>query len=354
MGNIDIKILEDTLNNQYNDFLLKTHGAFIYHSLKYRELLTRLFPGDTYEYLIAVDGEGSIIGCLPIFYRKGEYGIVANSLPYYGAHGCVLAQNDKVRELLLKRYNTTLIEHNCVASTIIGSPDEDFDLIYKKYISPDYIDERIELMTYFDYNMGQDYKQILMTQYHYKTRNVIRKAEKMGVKVCIDNSLESIEFLYNVHKDNMEAIGGIPKAYCFFETFPQIFETGVDYDVYIATINDKKVAAMLIFYYQGTVEYYTPAIVNEYRSYQPLSLLIFEAMSDAMNKGFVRWNWGGTGVNQTSLYNFKSKWGTTETRYYYYTKIFDANILKLEKEEILNCYHNYYVFPFNQIENKDI
>ena len=80
------------------------------------------------------------------------------------------------------------------------------------------------------------------------------------------------------------------------------YEAGLDYDIYVAYMQGVKIAAMLVFYFNGTVEYYTPAIVSEYRNYQPLSLMIYIAMQDAMKKGMEKWNWGGTGLTQTSLY----------------------------------------------------
>ena len=50
---------------------------------------------------------------------------------------------------------------------MIGSPLEDYDLFYKEIIRPDYIDERIELMTYFPYDSELPASDALMKQYHH-------------------------------------------------------------------------------------------------------------------------------------------------------------------------------------------
>jgi len=63
----------------------------------------------------------------------------------------------------------------------------------------------------------------------------------------------------------------------------------------------------LLFYYGKTIEYFTPVFRNEYRSYQPMSLLIYQAMVDGAKAGYERWNWGGTWENQEGVYRFKSK-----------------------------------------------
>lgn len=349
MKAFDIKVLTDEYADKYEKYVSNKKDSLMYWSLKYRKILSD-FLGDESEYLIALDTDDNVIGCLPIFYRKdADFGVVSNSLPYYGSHGGVLADDGEVRNSLLDEYMNHVHAKNCVASTIVGSPLIDYDGLYKKKLEPDYMDERIELMTYFPYGDSLNVDEALMSKYHYKVRNVIRKAIKNGVEVKLNHSMEAVEFLYNTHKENMMAIGGLPKEKRFFDMISTHYEAGVDYDIYIAYMQDVKVAAMLVFYFNGTVEYYTPAIVSEYRNYQPLSLLIYVAMQEAMKKGMEKWNWGGTGLTQTSLYTFKSRWGTTETRYYYYTKIWDKNILKVNQKDILQKFSNYYVYPFNQV-----
>lgn len=347
--NFTIKKLTKEYEEKYNSFVLNKCESLMYYSLKFRVFLTELL-GDRSEYLIAVDESDDVVGCLPIFYRENsDFGIVANSLPYYGGHGGPIAYDDNVLKALMEEYVKTINAKGCVASTVIGSPLEDYDQLYKDIINPDYIDERIELMTYFPYDSGKTIADALMSKYHHMERRCIRKAIKNEVDVRIDNSNESMDFLCGVHTENMLAIGGIPKVHRCFELVQKHFKAGEDYNIFVAKKDGKSIAALLLFYFNGTVEYYTPAIVEEYRTIQPLTLVIYTAMQDAMEKGFEKWNWGGTGLTQKSLYDFKSKWGTTETRYFYYTKIFNQDILKLNRGELMESFSNYYVYPFNQV-----
>lgn len=353
MKNYEITDLSDTLDEKYTRFVDMKKESFMYYSLKYRRFLTELL-GDESEYLVAVDSDGSVIGCLPIFFRNDdEIGTVANSFPFYGGHGGVLADCSDVRERLLDEYIRVVKKRNCVASTIIGSPLEDYDLLYRNKIQPTFIDERIELMTYFPYMDGVSHADSLMDIYHHMERRCIKKAIKNDVTIEVDNSPKAIDFLFSVHTENMLAIGGLPKKRECFDLITKHFSAGEDYDVYIAKKDNKKIAALLIFYFNGTVEYYTPAIVEQYRTIQPLTLIIYTAMQDAMKKKYIKWNWGGTGLTQKSLYEFKSKWGTTETRYIYYIKIWNESILKIHKEDILKKYSNYYVYPFEQVNKNE-
>ena len=98
------------------------------------------------------------------------------------------------------------------------------------------------------------------------------------------------------------------------------------------------------------VEYYTPVIINEYRSLQPLSLLITQAMFDASNLGFNWWNWGGTWQTQQGVYKFKSRWNTLDFEYNYYVKVNNKDLYFISKESLLKEYEGFYVFPFSKLK----
>ena len=80
MKALDIKVLTDEYADKYEKYVCSRKDSLMYWSLKYRKMLTD-FLGDESEYLIAVDADDHVIGCLPIFYKKDrDYGVVANSL----------------------------------------------------------------------------------------------------------------------------------------------------------------------------------------------------------------------------------------------------------------------------------
>ncbi len=349
---ISCRILPENEINKYEKFLLGKKEALLFYSVKYLELLKSLI-GDDYAILIAEDEDRNVVGAVPIFRkRSSRFGTVLNSSPFYGSHGGVLANDAVVAEKLLVEYSNIMHLHKCVAATIVGSPLEDWDDIYKKVFQPRFVDERIGMMTFFPYVDGRAYSDTLMEIYDPSLRRNIKKAIRNGVTVSIDNSESALAFLYDVHRCNMERIGGLSKPRRFFELIYEYFDKSVDFNVYIARMNGRKIAALLIFYYQGTVEYYTPVIVEEFRTFQPLSLIIYKAMIDSMERRFIKWNWGGTGLRQESLYKFKKKWGVTEYRYYYYTKVLNDKLLKENRETIMNEYNYYFVYPFGQVSDE--
>ena len=344
---VEVKALSIDYEKKYMDYVNQKRESLMYYSLKYRDFISEILD-DRSEYLIAIDESDEVVGCMPVFFRENaETGVVANSLPYYGGHGGMLADDDEVRVALLEKYMEVVRTKGCVAATIIGSPLENLDEIYKRVFKPDFIDERIELMTYFPYESGPSFEESLMQIYHYKERNSIRKAQKNDIIVEVDNSDDAVTFLHTVHTENMKAVGGQPKSLTSFRLIKKLFAAGEDYDIFVARRAGERIAALLVFYFNGTVEYYTPAIVAQYRNLQPLALIIYVAMNESMKKAMKKWNWGGTGLSQKSLYDFKSKWGTTESRYYYYTRVWDDSIMKMARSDLVKAYTNYYVYPFD-------
>ncbi len=153
----------------------------------------------------------------------------------------------------------------------------------------------------------------------------------------------------DLHRQNMEAMGGLAKSWSVFEAIRDIFTYDKHYRVYMAEKDGLVIARLLVFYYGKVAEYFTPASLDSYRVYQPMSLLIYEAMQEAARRGCRYWNWGGTWLTQDGVYFFKSRWGTEDRPYYYYISEHEGaeSLRNLTKEEIIENYPYFYVLPFN-------
>jgi len=350
---IDINLLQTDDETEYETALKTDAHALLYGSIKYRNLLRQVTNCQDL-YLIAKN-QGEIVGILPFFLkRNSKYGDILNSLPFYGSNGGVMCRpafgdNLAIKRKLLDAAHQLAIEKGVVLSTIITSPFEADTDIYETYSGYNFKDSRIGLICRLP--QADDIELALMEMIHSKTRNLVKKAVKENIVCRRSNSIKDLKLLAAMHKQNMEAIGGIAKDWSFFQNIPEIFEFDKDYCVYIAELNNKPISTLLVFYYHLTVEYYTPAIVAEYRNLQPNSLLIYEAMKDASTRGFQYWNWGGTWVGQDALYHFKKRWGADDYPYHYYVKAYRdiARITSMEKHHILQEYPFFYVVPFSEL-----
>ena len=350
---MQIKLLDESLETAYTDFLLSRPNTLYYASNKYRKFLKE-FLNEEDNYFIALDDNGAIRGVLPAFLKRNkEYGNVLNSLPFYGSNGGIIEydNNPEVRKALVNEFYLFAQQNKCVSSTLVSSPLDAMETFYEEATSYSYKDSRIGQLTPLPQKPA-DIDGATMKIIDSKMRNLIRKAQKLEIKVESEENNEYFDFLISTHQENLAAIGGIAKPENFFRLIPKYFNYGEDYKIFAAKKDGQLIAALLLFYFNKTVEYFTPVIKSEFRSSQPMSLLIFEAMKEAVMKDYAWWNWGGTWASQDGVYHFKKQWGTLDKPYYYYTKIFDQALLNTGKEQLLKSYPYFFVAPFNKIAAK--
>ncbi|MDP1801682.1 MAG: peptidoglycan bridge formation glycyltransferase FemA/FemB family protein [Bacteroidota bacterium] len=350
---VQIKTPNEIIENEFSELLLSTSTNLLYSSLPYLKLLQYFLNCEVI--IITVLKDKSIVGCFPLAFKNNlKHGCVCNSLPFYGSNGGMIVSEsvtdkNEVRTILKQEFEKIVQHKSCVAYTIISNPlDVETDNWLRNNVSHDQIDERIGQITHFPKGIV-DIENDLMKSFEDPRPRNIRKAIKEGVNIYATNDQDAIDFLYKVHYDNIKAINGIPKEKKFFDLIPKFFNN-TEYKIYIAEYKGERVGALLLFYFNKTVEYFTPAVIESHRNLQPTSLIIYKAMIEAIKDGYENWNWGGTWLTQGGVYDFKKKWGTTDHHYFYYTKIYKEDLYTSSKEFLLQEYPYFFVLPFSSLK----
>ena len=331
-------------SSQVDQFVAEHPDGMLYYGQKYRQLLEKV-AGGTAAYQVVIEN-GEITGLLPAFYLDGPLGRVWNSLPWFGSHGGPLCTTEVAKNALINWWNAEISKNGVAAGTIISNP---FTPLNGKLINHHFTDVRTGQFTPLPHAESEDLDSALMDLLHSKTRNMIRKAGRQNIKVRIQN--DAFDFVEKIHQENMTVIGGTAKSRAYFDTIRNDFTPGKAYNIYVASLNDEDIAAILILYQNNVVEYFTPVVKAEFRSVQPISLLIFTAMLDASGDGFRLWNWGGTWKSQEGVHRFKKRWGTTDQDYHYFTKVNNPNIFTRTTNQLLEMYPNFYVVPFGVLNS---
>jgi len=333
--------LYDEYESQYTKFISHHKKGLFYYQLEYRNILKRLLSCND-EYYILID-EGEIKAILPLLWKDGIYGPVYNSLPYFGSNGSILSENTNYYNVLISKYNEVI--KTSAISTYIENPLD----IHEVKPDYDYVSQRFCQISHFKVDDDMDDLSKLFTS---NKRNDVRKAIKSNIVVEIDNSNEAKDFLLTTHLENMKTIGGIPKSELLFNSLYETYVENQDYNIFIAKKDGKNISGLLVLYFNEITEYYTPVTVKEYREFQPLALVIYEAIRFSVRKGCTSWNWGGNGLSLDGVYKFKKRWGAEDYCYNYYIKLNNKKFLDLDIDAILNEYSGFFTIPFHLLNRE--
>jgi hypothetical protein len=349
---VEIKLYTDELKNSYNNFLNISKNSMFYHSLSYRKFLKETFS-NCEDYYFCAFIENEIHAVLPIFVQPGKFGNVLNSLPFFGSNGGIIYRGEKLNEVckinLLKSLEQLCKMKKAFSCTIIDNPFEKDQSIYKLFNANLY-EKRTGQITKLPVCENEvDCKEKLLKLFHSKTKAMIRKGLNSNFKIVVDNSLESFDSLFKIHRSNMLRIGGKHKKKIIFDTIFRVFKPNEEYRIYNAKYNDETISSLLVFYHKDMVEYFCPATELKFKDKQPLSVLIFMAMKDSiLDKKSLFWNWGGTWLTQVGVYRFKSKWGTIDYNYNYHIKtFFDFKKNEYSANDLTQNYENFYTLPYS-------
>jgi len=302
------------------------------------------------EETLVYEDNGEIKGVLPLLSKEGSLGRVYNSLPFYGSHGGGITESSEIAQSLYDHvFSPTFGDGNKALVMISENP---FLPIESTINFPPnlIIEDRIIQVTPLDKLSNEPNEEDLMSLFHYKTRNMVRKSLKVDFKLIESEGL--FEPMYKLHVQNMEAIGGTVKPLSFYNSIRKNYKFGADYKLIGAECNGDLAGVLLLFYHNGIVDYHTPTINVAYRNLQPNSFLIFQSMLDAVRNGYTSWNWGGTWKTQESLYRFKNRWGANDLNYRYFVEVVNNEILKSSPATLLKEYPFFFTVPFDKLTEK--
>lgn len=350
--NTEITELKTRLES-YQHWINECENALFFHHPEYLFLLENQLHCNAY-IVICKNEQNEWQGVLPILMKETEIGKAINSLAYFGSNGCFLVKdenNSDIQITLLKALEAWSESIKALSWNLVSNyflPNQ-LDLV-KANIELNNISERIGQVTELPV-YSANFENELMNIFEDPRPRNIRKALKSGVVVELsDGKKEDWEFLHQIHAQNMGAIGAPVKHLSFFTNIPN-FVSKKHYSLYLAKLETKKIAAMLVFQYNKTIEYYTPGTDVEFRNLQPSSLLIFHAMKDLVAQGYKYWNWGGTASREAGVYDFKKKWGASEKLYWHMTKIKNPELLNYSSKDLMEYFYGFFVIPFNQLKN---
>lgn len=301
-NNIKFRYANESDSDLWNEFIIRnTPNAqySLYNLFEWRKVLTNSYNYKSY-YIIA-EQNSKIISCFPLIYVKSAiFGNRLISLPFTD-HGCgpsIETDNAKFIICLLDKVNK-IANTLGVQSVQVNSPLHKtgfYEFGYKKHYE------------YFTFllNLKLSSDEIWNT-FNKRIRNNIRKAQKYGVEIIVDLEGNYNKTIYEIHTDNMKYLGSPPHSMVFFqELWTNLNPKGLIMN-YIAKYNGENIGAITLFPHRDTVRWGIGVSLAEYRKYNAISLLLWEAIKGAQMNGYSLFDFGGSRVNSGNFL-FKKNW----------------------------------------------
>jgi hypothetical protein len=354
--NVSVETIDPTSDPGYAELVWAARGASFFQTPLYLQLVSATLDLPARAFAVR-SPDGALLAAIPwMVSRPNALGGVMNALPFYGSHGGPIARagEDHRADALLAALRDQARSSGCTALTVIETPKSEMRAPLERAFAAGGgpRDFRIRQATPLPMWSGAEetFEAALFALLDKKQRNAIRKGRKSVTRTERSFNDADFDFLYETHHANIARLGGIPKPQKFFVETRARAKLGHDYDLWCAYAGEQPVAAMLVFYSHGTAEYFTPAVLQEYRDQQVLSALIYDAIAHSARIGMQLWNWGGTWPTQTGVYQFKEGWGAVPLRYEYFTEILDSRVLEVPPERLLADHPYFYVRPFTPVD----
>ena len=100
-----------------------------------------------------------------------------------------------------------------------------------------------------------------MADFHVKTRNSIRKGQKLGLIVEKKDDPESWQWMQGVHENSIRSLDGVPKTMAVFNALREAFKEAVE--LWVGSLDGKPVSGVVTVRYRKTIEYVTPVVEED-------------------------------------------------------------------------------------------
>jgi hypothetical protein len=158
----------------------------------------------------------------------------------------------------------------------------------------------------------------IFSNFRSSTKRNIKKAIREGVKVNIDNSLESIREFYRLNCMTRKDHGLPPQPYFFFKNIYNHIISENHGIVVSASFKGKIIAGAVYFHFGEKALYKYGASDRRYQHFRANNLIMWEAIKWYCQQGYKSFCFGKTEHDNKGLIQFKTGWGAKEKIIKYY------------------------------------
>jgi len=302
-SNIDVSILTDNDEHNWQGYVDSHPDATIYHTLEWRDILYSEYRFE-HIYLMAKE-RGKVVGVLPMFLIKNLRGRRLISLPFSIYGGPLVDTNHVISALFIK----------CVEMVDEGKANS-VEIKPFKYIDcPDNIGFQTldwGLATVMDLEIGHD----ALWEGLAERFNVLKAVNK-GLCFFLTEGGRLQEF-YQLQLMTRKRLGLPTPAFSYYASFFEKLPGRVK--LAIVEKDGIAIAGDMFFIFKDKVLLCLNVSDSNYRDCKPNDFMIWNIVKWACESGFKSLDPGPTSYKDKGLLHFKGKWGGASVkafRYYY-------------------------------------
>lgn len=173
-------------------------------------------------------------------------------------------------------------------------------------------------------NVGKTLDEIWQDDIKSKNRNMIRKAEKIGLSVEIYNDYNIFKNIYEETMVKVDADG----YYYFKDEYYNTMQQDENYKMFNVKYQSEIIASAIFMSYGEYFHYHLAGSKKEYLKFAPNNLLLWEAIKYANEKGKKIFHFGGGLTNslEDNLFKFKSSFSKEYLKFYIGKRVHDEKI----------------------------
>ncbi|MFN0303287.1 MAG: FemAB family XrtA/PEP-CTERM system-associated protein [Burkholderiales bacterium] len=299
---IRVRPLGESDRSAWTRFVDASAEATMFHRIEWKDLLEQVFRHRTH-YLVA-ERSGSIAGLLPLAQvRSLLFGHSLSSLPFCVYGGAIAddaavasALHDAARDLAIE-LGTDYLELRNRNPAQVDWPRQDLYATFRMPLIPD-IDATLKAIPS-------------------KRRNMVRKAEKSGLRVEIG---DSVERFFPLYADNVHRHGTPPLPKFYFEALTKAL--GNDHEI-LTVVNStgRPIASAFLMYFRDEVSPYYVGDCPEARNLAANDFMYWHIIKHAITRGCRIFDWSRS-KKGTGSFEFKKLWGFEPTPLHYEYALF--------------------------------
>lgn len=298
---VHVRFVDPGEEPSWNETLGRLDGATFFHTASWCRVLKDAY-GFRPAYAVA-EGETGVRGVLPLMevenWPRGRRGI---ALPF--SDECdALTVEDSARELLGEAAVARGRAGNWKYLECRGA-----SIFPRALPSLSYYRHRLLLETDEDSMFGR---------FEPSVQRAIRRAEKAGLKVEVETSLESLRTFYALHCRTRQRHGVPPQPFRFFEALHRHVVRRDEGFVVTARIGSKAVASAMIGCSRSKAVYKFGASDDRLQNLRGNNLVLWAGIQHLIRHGFTELHLGRTSLDNEGLRRFKLGWGASESRIEY-------------------------------------